>query len=178
MTLDDAFEHKDTISDAIAEQLGDKMKEYGFIIHKALVTEVRPDQQVMDSMNEINRQKRLREAALNAGEAEKVRVVKAAEAAMEAAQMQGEGIARQRAAIVQGLRDSLGPGGDTISNERISELLLISQYFETLKEIGANAKAQAIFIPQSPSDGISDIASQIRNGVLQGRAAAGGAIAA
>merc|ERR1719356_1521243 len=176
MTLDDAFEHKDTVSDAIQEQLGNQMKEYGFVIHKALVTEVRPDQQVMDSMNEINRQKRLREAALNAGEAEKVRVVKAAEAAMEAAQMQGEGIAKQRAAIVQGLRDSLG-GDDTLSHDRISELLLISQYFETLKEIGANAKAQAIFLPQSPADGLSDIASQIRNGVLQGRAAAGGGIA-
>jgi len=172
MSLDEAFERKDDISVAIQEQLGSKMQEFGFEIHNALVTEVRPDQQVMDSMNEINKQKRLRDAAIMAGEAEKVRVVKAAEGAADAACLQGEGIARQRAAIVEGLRSSM-KSEDALSDERISELLLISQYFETLKEIGANNKSNAVFLPQSPIDGMRDISTQIRNGVLQGNMAAG-----
>eukprot|EP00973_Karenia_brevis_P095692 12428648-Karenia_brevis.AAC.1 len=56
------------------------------------------------------KQKRLRDAASMAGEAEKIKVVKAAEAAADASHLQGQGIARQRAAIVQGLRDSISQG--------------------------------------------------------------------
>lgn len=167
LTLDEAFERKDSISDAICDELRRHMAEYGFKIHRALVTEIKPDKEVVDSMNQINMQRRLRDAAIMAADAEKIRVVTAAEGAADAAHLQGEGIARQRAAIVKGLRESISDGTERIGSERITELLLISQYFETMRDIGASSKSQAIFIPQSPAGAISDIASQIRNGVLQ-----------
>jgi len=123
-------------------------------------------------MNEINKQKRLRDAAVMAAEAEKVRVVKAAEASADASQLQGEGIARQRRAIVDGLRDSITHGTNgTLSTDQISELLLITQYFETLRDIAANSKAQTVFLPHSAS-AVADVASQVRNGIMQ--AGAGG----
>eukprot|EP00413_Alexandrium_margalefii_P004666 CAMPEP_0204514554 /NCGR_PEP_ID=MMETSP0661-20131031/2135_1 /ASSEMBLY_ACC=CAM_ASM_000606 /TAXON_ID=109239 /ORGANISM="Alexandrium margalefi, Strain AMGDE01CS-322" /LENGTH=320 /DNA_ID=CAMNT_0051519801 /DNA_START=142 /DNA_END=1104 /DNA_ORIENTATION=+ len=172
MALDEAFENKDSISEAIQEQLGKNMADYGFKIHKALVTELKPSMEVVNSMNEINRQKRLRDAAVMAAEAEKIKIVAKAEADADAARLQGEGTARQRAAIVEGLKTSIaGESDEKLSSERISELLLITQYFETLKEIGANARSQAIFIPHSPAEGVADIAAQIRNGVMQGKAA-------
>merc|ERR1719473_1382150 len=144
---------------------------FGFEIHKALVTELQPDAEVAHSMNEINKQKRLREAALMAAEAEKVKIVKAAEAAADAQHLQGQGIARQRAAIIEGLKDSITAGtGEHLTSEKVSELLLITQYFETLRDIGAQSKAQTVFVPSGPG-GVSDIASQIRNGVLQASAA-------
>jgi len=174
MTLDEAFEKKDTVSDAIQEELARHMSDYGFIIHKALVTEVNPNQDVKHSMNEINKQKRLRDAAIMAAEADKVRVVTAAEADADAACLQGEGIARQRAAIVDGLRASITAGSDEeLTTDKISELLLISQYFETLKEIGTASKSQAIFLPHSPGAGIAEVATQIRNGVLHQATAPG-----
>merc|ERR1711972_758360 len=170
MTLDEAFEKKDDISIACQEQLSKNMREYGFQIHKALVTELQPDQEVAQSMNEINKQKRLRDAALMAAEAEKIKVVKQAEAAADAQHLQGQGIARQRAAIIEGLKDSITHGtGETLSSDKVSELLLITQYFETLRDIGAQSKAQTVFVPAGVG-GVSDIASQIRNGVLQAQA--------
>merc|ERR1719418_384282 len=150
MTLDESFEKKDEISDAVQKKLMIEMDHYGFQIHKALVTELVPNNEVVQSMNEINKQKRLRDAAVMAAEGEKVRVVKAAEAAADAAQLQGEGIARQRRAIIDGLRDSITHGTEqTLSTEKISELLLITQYFETLRDIAANSKAQTVFLPHS-----------------------------
>merc|ERR1712217_524818 len=144
---------------------------YGFVIHKALVTELQPDAEVAQSMNEINKQKRLRDAALMAAEAEKVKIVKQAEAAADAQHLQGQGIARQRAAIIEGLKDSITSGtGEVLSSDKVSELLLVTQYFETLRDIGAQSKAQTVFVPSGPG-GVSDIASQIRNGVLQAAAA-------
>jgi len=167
MTLDEAFERKDDISNACQEQLQKNMKEYGFEIHKALVTDLQPDQEVANSMNEINKQKRLRDAALMAAEAEKIKIVKQAEAHADAQALQGQGIARQRAAIIEGLKDSITQGtGETLSSDKVSELLLITQYFETLREIGATSKAQTVFIPHGVG-GVTDIASQIRNGVMQ-----------
>merc|ERR1719335_1996363 len=105
--LDEAFEKKDDISHAIQEKLTMEMAAYGFQIHKALVTELQPDASVVASMNEINKQRRLRDASVMAAEAEKIKV---AEAAADAAQLQGEGIARQRRAIIDGLRDSITHG--------------------------------------------------------------------
>merc|ERR1719293_40697 len=121
-------------------------------------------------MNEINRQKRLRDASVMAAEAEKIKVVKAAEAAADAAQLQGEGIARQRRAIIDGLRDSITHGTEAqLSTEKISELLLITQYFETLRDIAANSRAQTVFLPHS-AGAVADVASQIRSGLMQGGA--------
>jgi regulator of protease activity HflC (stomatin/prohibitin superfamily) len=170
MTLDEAFEKKDDVSHAIQDKLSAEMSAYGFQIHKALVTELTPDASVMASMNEINKQRRLRDASVMAAEAEKIKVVKAAEASADAAQLQGEGIARQRRAIIDGLRDSICHGSDeSLSTEKISELLLITQYFETLRDIAANSKASTVFLPNGPG-AVADTASQIRNGLLQGAA--------
>merc|ERR1711920_654791 len=117
--------------------------------------------------NEINKQKRLRDAAIMAAEADKIRVVKAAEGHADAAQLQGEGIARQRRAIIDGLRESITHGSDeNLSTEKISELLLITQYFETLRDIAATSKAQTVFLPHS-AGAVADVAGQIRNGILQ-----------
>merc|ERR1712178_438637 len=171
LTLDEAFEKKDNISDACQVQLQKNMAAYGFEIHKALVTELQPDAEVAQSMNEINRQKRLRDAAMMAAEAEKIKLVKQAEAAADAQHLQGQGIARQRAAIIEGLKDSITHGtGETLSSDKVSELLLITQYFETLRDIGAQSRAQTVFVPAG-AGGVSDIASQIRNGILQASAA-------
>mmetsp|Transcript_127942 Transcript_127942/g.409108 ORF Transcript_127942/g.409108 Transcript_127942/m.409108 type:complete len:161 (+) Transcript_127942:98-580(+) len=95
MSLDETFEKKDDISIQVQQKLTVEMSNYGFQIHKALVTEMVPNHEVVASMNEINKQKRLRDAAIMAAEADKIRTVKAAEAMADAAQLQGEGIARQ-----------------------------------------------------------------------------------
>jgi len=172
MMLDEAFEKKDDISNAIQEKLTQEMSNYGFAIHKSLVTELTPNAEVMHSMNEINKQKRLRDASIMAAEAEKIKVVKAAEASADAAQLQGEGIARQRRAIIDGLRDSITHGTqESLSSQKISELLLITQYFETLRDIAANTKAQTVFLPHS-AGAVADVAGQIRGGL--GSSATGG----
>jgi len=171
MTLDEAFERKDDISNAVQNKLVEQMAAYGFQIHKALVTEVVPNAEVVQSMNEINKQKRLRDAAIMAAEADKVRIVKAAEGQADAADLQGQGIARQRRAIIDGLRSSITAGSnDQLSTEKISELLLITQYFETLRDIAGSSKAATVFMPNHVG-AVSDVASQIRNGIMQ----AGGA---
>jgi len=96
-------------------------------------------------------------------------VIKAAEADAESKFLQGQGIARQRAAIIDGLKQSLGAAEAEITPERVSELLLITQYFDTLEKM-ANGNATTVFLPHTPN-GLSDVAAQMRSGILQANAA-------
>merc|ERR1719198_229222 len=62
MTLDKAFEAKEEISNQVKTQLSGAMEEYGYLIENALVTDINPDAKVKHAMNEINANKRLKEA--------------------------------------------------------------------------------------------------------------------
>eukprot|EP00397_Hematodinium_sp_SG-2012_P035338 GEMP01038001.1.p1 GENE.GEMP01038001.1~~GEMP01038001.1.p1 ORF type:complete len:288 (+),score=69.35 GEMP01038001.1:172-1035(+) len=164
MELDQVFENKHTVASDIAEQLGEQMNKYGYKIHKALVIDVSPALVVKQSMNEINANKRLRLAAFEKAEAEKIVLVKRAEAEAESKYLQGEGIARQRGAIVEGLRDSVGEFTEKIagmSAKDVLELVLITQYFDTLKDIGERS-ANTIFFPHNPG-ALNQISDEIKN---------------
>mmetsp|Transcript_31178 Transcript_31178/g.87665 ORF Transcript_31178/g.87665 Transcript_31178/m.87665 type:complete len:407 (-) Transcript_31178:102-1322(-) len=166
LTLDEAFEKKEEISGSIKETLGGHMQEYGWQIHNALVTDLKVNPDVMRSMNEINRQKRLRDASVMAAEADKIRTVKQAEGEADAAQLAGEGIARQRGAIITGLRQAIGEAqGETITTEDITTLLLTTQYFETLKDIGSRPTSKTYFLPKGEPN---DPEYQTQSGLLQG----------
>lgn len=59
------------------------MTTYGYIIVKTLITKVEPDAEVKQSMNEINAAQRKRVAAQELAEADKIKIVTAAEAEAE-----------------------------------------------------------------------------------------------
>lgn len=168
--LDDVFSKKDEIADAVKIELKEIMNEFGYDIVKALVTDIHPDAKVKSAMNEINEAQRLRVAAMERGEAEKILKVKQAEAEAESKILQGQGMAGQRRAIVEGLKDSLGDFQKNIpdTNTRdVMSLILMAQYFDTLKEMGMHGNMNTILIPHSPS-GVHDLYEQIRNSIITG----------
>jgi len=165
--LDDLFESKDEIANAVKERLSKSMGEYGFLIHQVLVTDLRPDDKVRAAMNEIDANRRLRMAATEKAEAEKVLKVKAAEADAESKFLQGQGVARQRTAIVEGLKHAVG-GDQQMDQKTVQELLLITQYFDTLERL-AHGNATTVFMPHTVGN-LASIADDIRNGTMQAAA--------
>ena len=168
LTLDEVFERKDDVATAVKAELSSVMSDFGYGIVKALVTDINPDHSVKASMNAINAAQRERVAAEEKGEADKILVVKQAEAEAQSKKLQGQGIADQRSAIVDGLRESVlefqqgVPGTDA---QDVMNLVLITQYFDTLKDLGDNSKTNTIFVDHSPG-GMTDV----RNMVLQAMA--------
>src|SRR6202035_676741 len=139
----------------------------------ALGTDVNPADNVKSAMNEIRTQQRLQVAAAAKGEANKILVVKNAEAEAEAKHLQGEGIAKQRRAIVDGLRESVAAFTDAVgavSAQDALNLVLLTQYFDTLKEIGVSSGSKVILMPHSPG-GMADIAEEIRSAIIAGNEA-------
>jgi regulator of protease activity HflC (stomatin/prohibitin superfamily) len=170
INLDDLFEKKDEIALAVKQELNETMVGFGFEIMNALVTEIEPDAKVKESMNEINAAQRMRVAANEKGEAEKILKVKSAEAEAMSKALQGKGIADQRKAIIEGLKESVDDFQKSIrgsSPQDVMNLVLLTQYFDTIKEIGQTGKTNTILIPHSPG-GMSDIANQIRDALIVG----------
>ena len=170
MDLDEVFEKKDDVGTAVKTELDVSMKIYGFEIPNALVTDVDPADNVKQAMNEIQTQQRLQVAANAKGEANKILVVKNAEAEAESKRLQGEGIAKQRRAIVDGLRDSIDAFRekiDGVSAGDVLNLVLLTQYFDTMKDIGVSSGSKVILMPHSPA-GMADISSELRNAILTG----------
>jgi len=175
LELDEVFEKKDDIAAAVKEHLDETMKNFGWEVLSALVTDVDPAENVKAAMNEIQAQTRLQVAAQAKGEANKILTVKNAEAEAESKRLQGEGIANQRKAIVEGLRESVRQFQDAtgVNATDVLRLVLLTQYFDTLKEIGVSAGSKVIMLPHAPG-GMADIADQITKSIISGEEATSG----
>ena len=170
LELDDVFAKKEDIAIAVQSNISESMAEYGYKIIKALITDIDPDHKVKDAMNRINAAKRDREAAHEEGEAQKVMIVKEAEAEAESKRLSGEGIAQQRLEIVRGFKESVEDfkkSLDTVTHEEIMQFVLMTQYFDTIKDIGANSKNSSILMPHSPG-GMKEFQDQIISGTYVG----------
>jgi regulator of protease activity HflC (stomatin/prohibitin superfamily) len=167
--LDDLFEKKDEIADSVKSELAQVMDGFGYGILKALVTDIEPDARVKESMNEINAAQRMRVAATEKGEADRILKVKAAEGDAQSKALQGRGIADQRQAIVAGLRDSVDEFRKSVPGTTardVMNLVLMTQYFDMLKEIGASSRTNAILIPHSPGN-LASLTEQMRNAMIE-----------
>src|ERR1700693_2519633 len=170
MKLDDTFLNQADIASDLRDSLDASMKEYGYSIVKVLISDIVPDQKVKAAMNDINAAQREREATASRAETNKMLLVKQAEAEAESKRLQGEGIANQRKAIITGLKDSVEDFAKTVEGstpQDVMQLVLMTQYFDTLKEIAANDHSNAILIPHTPNT-LTDLFGQIRNAVITG----------
>jgi regulator of protease activity HflC (stomatin/prohibitin superfamily) len=168
MKLDDVFERKDEVAIAVKGELTQVMDDFGYGIVKALVTDIVPDHKVKEAMNEINAAQRMRVAATEKGEADRILKVKAAEAEAQSKALQGKGIADQRRAIVEGLRESVDEFQKSVPGatpQDVMNLVLMTQYFDTLKELGAASRTNTILIPHSPG-ALTDLAAQMRTALM------------
>jgi regulator of protease activity HflC (stomatin/prohibitin superfamily) len=161
MRLDDVFERKDDIALAIRRELEEAMNEYGYGIVKALVTDIDPDQAVKNAMNHINAAERQKLAAEYEAESERIRIVARAKAEAESKRLQGQGIADQRREIARGLEESVDLLNKVgINSQEASALILVTQHYDTLQQIGQHSNSNLILLPNAPN-AASDMLSQM-----------------
>ena len=167
MSLDEVFASQSSIAAAVKQELDADMATFGFEIVNVLVTDIVPDAKVKSAMNDINAAQREQVAANARGEAEKILVVKKAEAEAESKALQGQGIANQRKAIIQGLQGSIEQFQKVVgaSTSDVMQLVLITQYFDTIKSIGELDKTNTLFLSHSPA-AVRDLSDQLLQSML------------
>ena len=157
LPLDDVFAKKDDIAIAVRDNISAQM-------------DINPDELVKASMNKINAATREKEAAVQEAEAEKIRIVKRAEAEADSKRLSGEGIAKQRLEIVRGFKESVEDFQKALQEvdpQEIMQFVLMTQYFDTLTAIGANENNNTVMVPHTPG-GMKDFQNQIIQGTFIG----------
>lgn len=168
MTLDEVFASQSSIAAAVKQELDSDMSVFGYEIVNVLVTDIIPDGKVKAAMNDINAAQREQVAATARGDAEKILVVKKAEAEAESKALQGHGIANQRRAIIEGLSTSIEGFQKTLGDGTAREamqLVLVTQYFDTLKSIGESDKTNTLFVSHAPG-AVQTISEQIMESMV------------
>ena len=151
LKLDDVFEKKDDIANAVRRELQEAMNGYGYEIVKTLVTDIDPDDQVKQAMNQINAAERAKVAAQYEGDAQRILIVEKAKAEAESKRLQGQGIAHQRREIAQGLEESMNVLNKVgINSQEASALIVVTQHYDTLQAMGTLGKSNLILMPNSP----------------------------
>ena len=166
LTLDEVFANKDALGVSIRESLGDAMHGFGYAITNSLVTDLQPEASVKHAMNRINATEREQVAAGNEAEAQKIKMVKIAEAEAESKRLQGIGLAQQRLEIARGIRESIETIKDAgVDEDEVMTLLLVTQHYDAIQDVARNSGTNTVMMNYSPG-GVGDIANQIREAVL------------
>merc|ERR1719410_3307308 len=177
--LDDVFTTKEEIAQNIKSELTSAMSSFGYTILASPITDIDPDKEVKRAMNDINKAKRLRLAAQDEGEAVKIKAVKEAEAEAarteirakadaEAKFLARQGIARQRQAIMEGLRESVNAFKSEVQDvdaKTVMDLMIVTQYFDMMRDVGAHSKTNAVFLNHSPG-ALEDLAQAVQKGFM------------
>lgn len=170
LELDAAFESKDDIARSVEQTLSASMQKFGFNIINTLVQDISPDQRVRDSMNSINAAQRDRVAAQSLAEADKIKRVTQAEAEAESKRLQGEGVAAQRKAIALGIAEQYEMLRKVGIENSAEQLLLMTQYFDTLQDVARNGRSNVLYLPSNPG-AVGSMGDEIRSAMLQAQAA-------
>ena len=158
LDLDSAYADVEEMALAIETTLRERMEEYGYMIVKALVLNINPAAEVKEAMNRINAARRNQQAAIAQGEADKILAIKRAEAEAESKRLQGEGVASQRKAIIDGLRESVAKFSQEtgVDPQEAMQLVTLTGYTDMLRDVAASSATNTLLLPPSPS-GINDL---------------------
>lgn len=168
------FEHLDVLSkrnefsDYLEEILSEKFIGWGYTIDSVQITDIGLPETLIAAMNDVKTSERRKEAALNEGEAKKILAVKEAEADQESKRLQGLGLAQQREEVAKGLKNSVeefkAALGAKMDPNEIMNIILMTNYFDTLKSIGEGPNAKVIMMDGTP-EGIKTVRQQIISGI-------------
>lgn len=169
LSVEQVFDSKDDIGKEVFESLNEKMREYGYEIMQTLVTDVVPSDSVKKSFDLNNLNRYYKEADKFAQMIKTSEKNTRSEAQKERDGILGRGISEQRQEIVNGLKGSIDAFTGEVSgvNARdVLELVLVTQYFDMLKDVGCSDNSKVIFTP-----GNEGATGDVRDAMLQGKLA-------
>lgn len=153
MTFNQLYSSKDSIEIEAKAALTQRMGEFGYIIENVLVGDPTPSSEVKTSFDRVLASKRLLEAAVNEGNATKIKAVAAAEAEAESLKLRGKALVDFRKTIAGGnaeaIKEFTGETGLT-SLDALGFMNNINE-METLGRIG-DGGGRVVFIGAAARD--------------------------
>ena len=148
-THKEIFAKREEIWNEIEARLRVRLAGFGFKLDSIQVRDVKLQNSVMEAMNKVVETQKLKEAAINEWEAEKIMKVKEAEAEKDAKILLWEGMAGQRTKIAEGFKeavDMIKATDKSLNAEKVLQFLLDSSRIETLGNIGTEGNSKVIYL--------------------------------
>lgn len=170
-TLDEVFVATQTIKRAVEEELKDRLSQYGFTLEATLLTQIEPTPELQKAIEQTQLNAYRRTAAEHKAELDKIVKIKDSEAEFEEKRLAGVGLAEERRVIMEGLQGSIesfvGSVPD-ITPQDVTQLLLMIQYFDALKDIGASGKSQLVLMPPEGNRSVlTDVLAAQRTNIMR-----------
>ena len=87
----------------------------------------------------------------------------------EAKKLQGQGVAQQRAAIIDGFKESISDlkevTGAEVKTQDVMNMVMMVQYFDALRDIGTTGQNNAVLIPYG-AGGSNEIMKQMTEAMI------------
>lgn len=163
---EELLQKREEISGYLMEHLNERFLKWGIMLEGFQVTDIMFPTIISEAMSKVVASQRMREAAMNESEAQKVRVVKNAEAEKESRILMGEGVAGERQAIIDGLKKSIDDMKTIkdLNTHEVMNLIVLSQYFDTIRSVGSSQNAKVMFLNPAPQ-GANDIIQQLSSAI-------------
>lgn len=171
-TMEELFKSQNVLSNGLNDLLNTEMYKYGYYVHRVLITDIDPPDNVKATMNMVKESENKRDAMLNDAEAKKKAAILHAEGLAKTRELEGIGIAKQRLAMVNGLKDSVSNmcGQEVqMDSEQLTEIILKMQQIEMLNTAAQTGKNTFIVYCNTPSNGMNSVKSteeQVRDAIL------------
>lgn len=167
--MDKLFDLGTSITSECSRIVNQTMVEYGYCLKKVVIKDIEPVGRIRSAMNNIVASQKERESAITRAEAEKTARIKAAEAAAEVARLQGEGIAKQRYAICEGLKHSVEEfsAATRTDTKAVMSLLMMTQHTDMVRESLAHASQVTLVLKSTPTSAVA-LESDIRDALIHG----------
>ena len=165
-TMKELFMSKNKLSDELTNLLNKEMKRFGYIIHRALIMDIDPPNNIKETMNLVLASQNKRDALINEAEAHKRASILKAEGDCEVRRLEGVGLSLQRQALVDGLKQSIhGLCGEVnLDSTNLTSTIISMQYIDMLNNAATNGK-NTFILPSGPSAAVN-IEEQMRNAIL------------
>jgi regulator of protease activity HflC (stomatin/prohibitin superfamily) len=157
--MDNLFNLGLSITRQCQQVLNAAMNHYGYIVKKVVIRDISPEESVRRAMNDIVVSEKSRIAIYTKADAAKAVQIKNAEADAEVSRLQGEGVAKQRSALMTGIKKSV----EIFDSEpaQIMSMLMMTQYTDMIKESIHHAGNVTISLSAAPTSAIQ-LEDQIR----------------
>ena len=166
-TMKQLFASKNKLSNELTDILNQEMNKYGYFINAALIADIDAPDLIKTSMNLVMASQNRREAMINEAEAAKTASILKAEGECRIRELEGQGLALQRQALVDGLKLSVnGMCGEEVkmNPHELTSTIITMQYIDMLNNAASHSK-HTLLLPSSPNSA-SNIEDQVRNALL------------
>ena len=163
-THEEVIRSRDEMTDYLTHHLKEKLAEFGYNMDSFQFRDIVLPKDITEAMSRVVASKRLQEAAQNEAEAEYIRAVKTAEGQKQTRLLQGQGLALERKAIIEGLSESIKElqTSTGVTSQSVMNLVMLNQYIDMLRTVSndKNGNTKTVFINPSP-DGMQTLMQQL-----------------